>query len=56
MAQSKDGTTTQVSCRVPVETAEYLMAVARANERSLSWVVSRVLKNYVAEAKAKVAK
>lgn len=56
MAQAKDGTTTQVSCRVPKETAEALARMATDQERSLSWIVSKILQNYVFESKAKVPK
>ena len=47
MAQARDGTTTQISCRVPKEVAEALLRIAQENERSLSWVASKALQQYV---------
>lgn len=54
MAQVKDGSTTQVSCRVPVGVAEALQKMADEQERSLSWIASRILRAYILELNAKV--
>jgi len=44
-------TTTQVSCRVPIEVAEALFEQAKREDRSLSNIVGRVLKEYVEKQK-----
>ena len=49
MAQKKDGTTTQVTCRVPVDVAMFFQEQADAQERSLSWVVSKARQQYVSD-------
>lgn len=41
----------QVSCRVPVEVADYLQKMAEEQERSLSWIVAKILRSYVEESK-----
>lgn len=45
-------TTTQVSCRIPVEAAEYLYAKARADDRSLSYVVGAAIQEWIDRDKA----
>lgn len=44
--------TEQVSARVPREIADYLKTIATSNDRSLAWVVSYALKQWVAGQKA----
>lgn len=45
-------TTKQVSCRVPADVAEKLQELAAMSERSLSWVASKALQQYVKEQKS----
>jgi predicted transcriptional regulator len=47
--KAEKGTTAQVSARVPKEVADYLQAIADRDERSLSWVVAYVLKEWHAQ-------
>lgn len=40
---------TQVAARLPKDQADYLRRLAAQEERSLSWVVSRVLRDFIEE-------
>lgn len=45
--RAEKGTTAQVSARVPLDVAETLAAMATKHDRSLSWVVAYVLKDWM---------
>lgn len=49
-------TTKQVSCRVPADVAQALQEVASRSERSLSWVASKALQQFVRDQKSKEKK
>lgn len=53
MVQAKDGSTTQVSCRIPKEISDALTQKAQEQERSLSWVVSKILQKWYEEEQKK---
>lgn len=43
---SKEGKTASVSARIPVEVAHKLHAESEARERSVSWMVSKILQQW----------
>lgn len=43
---SKGGKTASVSARIPVEVAQKLQAEAEAQDRTVSWVVSKILQQW----------
>lgn len=53
--RAAQGTTMQLSTRVPNELGGFFEKIAEKNERSVSWVVARALKEW-AEAKGFVQK
>lgn len=48
---SKGGQTASVSARIPVEVAQKLQAEADAQERSVSWMVSKILQQWAEKKK-----